>query len=330
MRTLAFPTSGLQTALLLTASLQAGNVLACTSINASDTTSSAHRIHNNTQPDSPLTTWVRGNTGAGFTGCANNQAQRFTFRPNIQGLTFVRNITVDGKTYPAYAWGPSSPMIIIRLRTTPLATEPYSTFPVDIGRPTQGTTSPTLSGVVSAYLEYRLISRGGAMTSVPPVTLQGTTSLDRFAGLGTVNHSTTLSADVAQLTCTLSDTSVALDDARGSDLPSVGATAKVRSFDVSINCPAYGPTVELVLEDANAPGSTGSELTPTGDSSTEGIRIQLLRSGQPVQFGQPWIQPLPVTGGRQSISLQARYLRTDVRMSPGEIKGIATLTATYQ
>lgn len=84
----------------------------------------------------------------------------------------------------------------------------------------------------------------------------------------------------------------------------------------------------MALTDANDASNTGSELSPTADSDAQGVRVQLLREGREVQFGQSWQFDSP-TGGTLLHEFTARYLHTSDALVPGIIKGQTVLTADY-
>ncbi|AWH55390.1 hypothetical protein C1924_03155 [Stenotrophomonas sp. ESTM1D_MKCIP4_1] len=129
--------------------------------------------------------------------------------------------------------------------------------------------------------------------------------------------------------CTLSDTSAVLDVISADALAGAGGTAGEKPVVVVMRCPGPGVTVDLSLADANDPAATGSALRPTADSDASGVRIELLRGGQPVQFGQRWGHGQSI-GGTEDLEFTARYLRTGPDVVPGDIKGEAVLTADYR
>ena len=167
------------------------------------------------------------------------------------------------------------------------------------------------------------------MSRPPPLTIAGATSHNRYPGLGSVIHDLDIQVDVKQLTCTLSDASIVLDDVTGADLPAVGANTGLKALHPVIDCPPYGPGVHLTLRDAGDSSNTGSLLKPAAGSTATGVQVEILREGKPVQFGQAWEFPVRDTGGRQTIYLLARYARTGSLLSPGIVNGKAIITATY-
>lgn len=167
------------------------------------------------------------------------------------------------------------------------------------------------------------------MSRPPQLTIAGSTSHDSYPSLGSVVHDIDIQVDVQQLTCTLSDASIVLDDVTGADLPAEGANTGLKALRPEINCPPYGPGVNLTLRDAGDSSNTGSLLKPAAGSTAAGVQVEILRQGKPVQFGQEWALPVGANGGRQTINLQAHYARTGSPLSPGIISGEAIITATY-
>ncbi|HCT24868.1 MAG TPA: hypothetical protein DIW85_01515 [Stenotrophomonas sp.] len=113
------------------------------------------------------------------------------------------------------------------------------------------------------------------------------------------------------------------------ELAASGSNAKESSFDVAMNCPMDNIDVQLSLADANDPGSSNGQLAPAPGATAGGVQVQLLRGGQPVQFGQAWSHG-GSSKGQQAIPFSARYLRTPDPLVPGSVKGEAVLTANYR
>ncbi|KAA8995473.1 fimbrial protein [Stenotrophomonas cyclobalanopsidis] len=95
-----------------------------------------------------------------------------------------------------------------------------------------------------------------------------------------------------------------------------------------MDCGVDPPRARMTLSDAGDAGNIGSQLTPTADSDAEGVRVQLLRNGAEVQFGQTWDFD-PGVGGVHDHQFTARYIRTDEPLVPGVIKGEAVLNVDY-
>lgn len=247
----------------------------------------------------------------------------------MSGLRFVRDITVGNRTYPAYEWSSTSPLIIMQIFSWALGAGGLDGIPVRADQEVAGNTDAQFGTTAHARLRYMLLSRGPGMSRPPILTIGGTTDNSRYSSLGKIQHSITLQVDVQQLTCTLSDASIVLDDVTGADLPAVGANTGLKALQPVINCPPYGPGVTLTLRDAGDSSNTGSLLKPAAGSTAAGVQVEILRQGKPVQFGQEWAFPVGANGGRHTINLHARYARTGSPLSPGIISGKAIITATY-
>lgn len=247
----------------------------------------------------------------------------------LTGLTYVRDVQMNGLTFPAYGFDATSPLVIF-MHNSGHAAGTHS-IPLQLGHnldPNRAN-SPTVPEVYRSQVIAYAFSRGGVMTPVP-YTLLGnvTTTLQNFPALSrTIPVS--IGINVLPPTCALSNASLLLDDLSADALRAVGDGAGEKRLDVSMRCPGAGITVSLTLTDASDPGSTGSELAPTSDSTAQGVQIQLLRNAVPVQLGQTWVHGLSV-GGTEALTLGARYRRTAMSVVPGEIKGEAVLTATYR
>lgn len=243
----------------------------------------------------------------------------------LPGLTYVRDIVDNfGVTYAAYAFSDRSPLIGMNYQLDGATPQPL--------RPGQRITIPasiTGTGGVKAGVIIAYFLRGGAMESVPYRhlgTVEAWPASDPSQRLLTP---ISLGFTVPTVTCTLADASHTLDDVVANELAASGSSAKESSFDVAMNCPMDNVDVQLSLADANDPGSSNGQLAPATGTTAGGVQVQLLRNGQPVQFGQAWSHGWS-SKGLQAIPFSARYLRTADPLAPGEVKGEAVLTADYR
>lgn len=243
----------------------------------------------------------------------------------LAGLTYVRDITdADGDTHAAYAFSDRSLLIGMRYQIRGAAPQPL--------RPGQRITmsaSNTDTDRVYAGVLIRYFLPGGAMESVPYRylgTVEAWPASDPSQRLLTP---ISLGFTVPTVTCTLADASHTLEDVVANELAASGSSAKESSFDVAMNCPMDNVDVQLSLADANNPGSSNGQLAPATGTTAGGVQVQLLRNGQPVQFGQAWSHGWS-SKGLQTLPFSARYLRTADPLEPGEVKGEAVLTADYR
>lgn len=284
------------------------------------------------EQDKLIANFTMGNGNAQFLlGCGYNAVVPMNVTSSLSGLEFVRNVTVDGKTYPAFGMidYPRSPLFIfdhqIWTGAGNVREEPQ---PLDIRVSAHFPSKPLDSDGRGSLVRVAAVSRGGIMERVP-TTLLGTVSRQSPLYPAFVKTDTfTVTANLKVPTCQLSDTPVKLLDVAAVDLPASGSHTGERSFDVAMNCNGAFP-VEMVLTDANLPGNTGSRLAPTANSTAGAVRVELLREGVPVELGKTWTIPL-TQNGRQNITLAARYYHEAGTFHGGVVEGQAVITATYR
>lgn len=280
-------------------------------------------------PDRRLTVVSSGFVTGGYQ-CDSGQNAFLTELP-FSGLTYEREITDAGRTYSVYSLGPRSPLIgFVHLVDAVDSNGGRSQDSVPVGRRHRnpGVVSPATEGV-SVNLAVALFFRGGAMESIPLTSLGTATSWDENDPSQSIQHHVSLEVNVPTLTCTLADSSQSLDPVSADLLAAAGSTAGEKAVAVAMTCPSANVDVEMVLTDANDAGNAGSLLTPAGGSDAGGVRLEMLRAGNPVQFGQRW-QHGWSSKGSQDVPFTARYRRTADALQPGTIIGEAVLTATYR
>lgn len=308
-----------------------GAASACTGVLRHDTFSDDAYVMNDLSPDKVLTGW-KGNfrvVGGEWGGCPSWGEHRLRFSPHSGSLTYVRDVDVDGIRYPAYGWSDTSPLVVFSLGTSGGFQGSHRNLPMSLHQPTETVGITSGANQFNTFVHYRLISRGGAMTSASTVVIRGISHLPNYPAAGNLDHELRLSVTVPALPCELSDSNLALPAVLASDLEREGHTAGSRELNVRMRCPAAGSHVTLMLEDIH--GSTGGEgeLTPTADSSAAGVHIRLLRDGQPARMGTPWDHGTSQAGDTM-IHFAAQYIRTRGALQPGTLRGEARLTATYR
>lgn len=129
--------------------------------------------------------------------------------------------------------------------------------------------------------------------------------------------------------------SVTLPPVTTRNFPTVGATSGTTSFRIGLNCNP-GAEVYVTLTDSTNPGNRTAQLTPTAGSSAKGIAMQVLHNGVPVAYGPDSAEMGNINqwrvGASSSVTevpLTAEYISTDT-VTPGEVKGIAAFTMSYQ
>ena len=309
---------------------------ACTGSGGSDFQTKHVVVQNGGAADVVLTRWMEGNTWNEFAGCGPSQRVAVRFTPSMGGLTYVRHVTVDGMSHPAYAWSSTSPLIVFRLFKGAVAQAASANPPqvVSIDAPSDGPgraggTSSVNNNKLYIKLQFALLSRGIPMTGGTLQTLRGQTMLTSHPGAGSIQSMLDLTVDVQSRTCTLSDTTLVLDDVRSHELGSGdGSTAGKKPLNIRMNCPSAGTRVTLKADDTRGSTQMPGQLTPGQSDTASGVRIQLLRNGQPLRFGQTWdFGTAPA--GDTLIALEAQYVRFGAAFGAGTITGEARLTADY-
>ncbi|WP_229655270.1 fimbrial protein [Stenotrophomonas maltophilia] len=243
----------------------------------------------------------------------------------MPGLTYQGEVTYKGNTYPAYAAAPDAPLVMFYHHVANSEDGPLR----------NGEEVPGLfemsggAGVNEAAIQYWVVvfSRGGRMRTPPPMV--GTITL-RAPSLPSIDTQSIVRLDLKfpAATCPLQDKAETLQDVQTAELSVPGSTAKEKLVAIRMDCGADAPRARMTLSDAGDASNTGSQLTPTADSDAEGVRVQLLRNGSEVQFGQTWDFE-PGVGGVHDHQFTARYIRTNETLVPGTIKGEAVLNVDY-
>ncbi len=308
-----------------------GAASACNGLPEHDVNTTLQYLDNELQPDRVLTQWRPSIlTGGEWNGCAHGTRYSVTFYEMMSALDYVRDVSIDGVSYPAYGWADASPLLVFSYATWAGGNE--RRFPVLLHHPTSRGFTAELPGIGSQIftgVEFRVVSRGGPMVGGEDVRLWGESILDGYPKAGRMTHQLSMSIRIPALPCTLSDASLVLPAVSAGELAQVGQTAATRDLDVRITCPGAGSLVSLVMDDLN--GTTGSvgELMPTADSDARGVNLRVLRNGQPVPFGRSW-EHGPTQAGDSIIRFSAQYIRSAGPLQPGTVRGQATLTATYR
>ncbi|MDV3435166.1 fimbrial protein [Stenotrophomonas sp. C2852] len=262
----------------------------------------------------------------GFSGCSGRQPIEIELA--ISGLTYVQDVQMDGLVFPAYATSATSPLLVFKHNSGYFGGATHE-VPLALGRTVDPNSSRLGQDQYRSQVLVYVISRGGVMTSVPYTVLgTATTWPQNFPALQRVVP-ISIGINTRAPACRLSDASLTLDDVNADALARVGDSAGEKPIAVVMRCPGPGISVELSLSDANDPANVGSALQPTADSNAQGVRIELLRAGTPVRYGERWSHGVS-TGGLEDIGFSARYLRGADAVLPGDINGEAVLTADYR
>lgn len=250
----------------------------------------------------------------------------------LTGLTYEREIASDdGRTYSAYSLGPRSPLIgFLHAVDTLHNGNRTSQDAVAVGvRHRNKGISLSVMEPVTVWMGIMLFFRGGAMESIPMTSLGTATSWNEDDPSQTIQHHFSIEVNIPVLTCTLTASSQSLDPVSADLLAAAGSTAGEKRVAMSMNCPSANVDVSMMLADANDAGNSGSVLEPAAASDASGVKVEMLRGGNPVQFGQTWSHGWS-SKGSQDVPFTARYVRTAGTLKPGAIVGEAVLTATYR
>ncbi len=271
-------------------------------------------------------------SGSRFENCAPLTSVRLRIQPSLSGLKYVRTLVRNGGSTPLYEFHPTSPLVYFNINIRPTSGAVFVQLPVDNGAPLEVDVPIDLNGLADISIAAGFYTRGGPMSSADS-RFVGTviTSLPDFPAAGEILHEMNAGIDVRQSSCALSDVSMALADVSMNELMNPDDVAKEEEVGVSMNCPMGGIPVKLTLSDNHDVGNTGSQLSPAPGTDAQGVRIELLRNGAPVQFGARWDQGHSSPGGgRESVAFSARYRRVAGPLVPGDIVGEAVLTADYE
>jgi type 1 fimbria pilin len=205
-----------------------------------------------------------------------------------------------------------------------------------------------LPGVLANLVVTGQIVSGYSLTSMPSVSVTFTPSGTCSWSTGIANTLPTSAGNSAVLpiTCTVTTpvVSVNLPVVSLASLSTVGKTAGDTRFPIGLSC-APGANVYITLADATTPGNTSSLLTLAPNSTARGIKLRILNSAGPVDFGpdsaeagtsHQWL--LGTSNSVGGVPLTVQYYRDDTDASggspaplaAGSVHAQATFTLSYQ
>ncbi|WP_122096778.1 fimbrial protein [Rahnella sp. Larv3_ips] len=171
----------------------------------------------------------------------------------------------------------------------------------------------------------------------PGVIKKGEIGYVSFDGTPSVKSATlTLGSDVAATStgCSLKTQSIniKLDDISDAELVSVGTTAKLKNFDIGLDCEANA-RVNVKLTGTQNPDTTAAgvlKLTNAGSAGVaKGVGIQMLYDNKPMTVNQNVLLKTSA-GGLETFTFGAQYYQTKAAVSGGSANATATLDITYQ
>ena len=135
-------------------------------------------------------------------------------------------------------------------------------------------------------------------------------------------------------TCSIQDSeqTVVLPKVAKGDFAGVGTTTGSKTFSIRLNCDA-GVSVYASVTDSNQIENQGPNLSLDGTSTASGVGVQLLYSSNPIQFG--YANSFHVAGNSSlpatthSVPFEARYVQTDISISPGSVRSKAVISFDY-
>ncbi len=275
--------------------------------------------------------WTNMGANQFLTGCTPGEVVPRDLTALLPELVYVENITFEGLSYPAFGIRgyPRSPLLIFRYVDwdgDPITPDHYG--PLDVRVPMHVASQAHATNQRGSIVRMAAMARGGLMESIPSTVLGPVTHISPLYPAFVKTDTFSFSATLDMPTCTFTDKAVSLQDIRAADLPAAGSDAGLEAFEVAMDCNGNF-ALDLTLTDAHAPGNAGSLLSPASNATADGVRVQLLREGSPVELGKAW--PIARTQvGPQMIPLAARYHRIAGDFGAGVVEGQAILTATYR
>lgn len=199
--------------------------------------------------------------------------------------------------------------------------------------------NPT-SSVAARYGYYWAESVRVELVAIGPITF-GTVSSGTIGSFGLSNGWTNLytislgnSVNITSTSCSINtpNINVKLDDVIATDLNSVGKNAKLKNFNVGLNCLASAKVNVKLTGNKNTDTSAAGvlQLTNAGSAGVaKGVGIQMLYNNAPMVLDQNVLLKTSA-GGTETFSFGAQYYQTKSDVSMGSANATATLEVTYQ
>lgn len=205
-----------------------------------------------------------------------------------------------------------------------------------------------LPGILARLVVTGQVVSGYSLTSLPSVTVTFTPTgaCGWSTGIANTLPSSAANSAVVPITCmvTTPSISVNLPVVSLEALSAVGKTAGDTRFPIGLSC-APGSNVFITLSDATTPANTSSLLTLAPASTAQGIKLRILNSVGPVNFGPDSAEAgtahqwsLGASESVNGIALTVQYYRDDMdasggnpaTLAAGSISAQATFTLSYQ
>jgi type 1 fimbria pilin len=205
-----------------------------------------------------------------------------------------------------------------------------------------------LPGVQANLVVTGPVVTGYSLTGLPSITVTFTPtgSCSWSTGINNTLPTNASNAAVVPITCTVTTptVSVNLPIVSLGALSVIGKTAGDTRFPIGLSC-ASGANVYITLSDVTTPANTSSLLTLATDSTAQGIKLRILNSAGPVDFGPDSAEPgtthqwlLGASSIVNGVPLTVQYYRDDTNpagtgaatLSAGSVHAQATFTMSYQ
>jgi type 1 fimbria pilin len=205
-----------------------------------------------------------------------------------------------------------------------------------------------LPGVQANLVVTGPVVSGYSLSSLPSVTMTFTPTGSCSWSTGITNTLPTSASNsaVVPITCIVTTPSVSVNmpTISLSTLSAVGNTGGDTRFPIGLTC-ASGANVYITLSDVTTPANTSALLTLASNSTAQGIKLRILNSAGPVDFGpdsaaagttHQWL--LGASGSINGVPLTVQYYRDDTNpagtgsavLSAGSVQAQATFTMSYQ
>jgi type 1 fimbria pilin len=205
-----------------------------------------------------------------------------------------------------------------------------------------------LPGIQANLIVTGQVVSGFSLSGLPSVTVTFTPTGGCSWSTGITNTLATSANNsaVVPITCTVTTPSVSvnLPVISLSALSAVGKTGGDTRFPIGLSC-AAGANVYITLSDVTTPANTSALLTLAAISTAQGIKLRILNSVGPVNFGpdsaaagttHQWL--LGASSSINGVLLTVQYYRDDTNpagtgsavLSAGSVHAQATFTMSYQ
>jgi type 1 fimbria pilin len=205
-----------------------------------------------------------------------------------------------------------------------------------------------LPGIQADLVVTGQVVSGFSLSGLPSVSVTFTPTGACGWSTGIINTLPTSAGNsaVVPITCSVTTPSVSVNLPVISlgTLSAVGKTGGDTRFPIGLSC-ASGANVYITLSDVTTPANSSSLLTLAPSSTAQGIKLRILNSSGPVDFGpdspaagttHQWL--LGASSSISSVPLTVQYYRDDTNpagtgastLSAGSVHAQATFTMSYQ